>query len=122
MFAAAMILSAARARLPAWTQLGTFVTLGIGRQFLFSSFFASVLQNFGTRAYGRLIGAAGLLAGSGMLAMNPMLRVVLGPAFSGNFTTVQLLQLGCVVVVSPFPWWLHKRSRARFSATSMTAP
>ena len=95
MFAVAMILSAARTKLPAWSQLGTFVSLGIGRQFLFSSFFASVLQNFGTRAYGRLIGAAGLAAGSGMLAMNPLLRVVLGPAFSGNFTTVQLLQLGC---------------------------
>ena len=122
MFAVAMILSAARAKLAAWTQLGTFVTLAIGRQFPFSSFFASVLQNFGTRAYGRLIGAAGLAAGSGMLAMNPLLRVVLGPAFSGNFTTVQLLQLGCVVAVSPFPWWLHKRSRARGSATFMTAP
>ena len=48
-----------------------------------------------------------------------LLRVVLGPAFSGNFTAIQLLQLGCVVAVSPFPWWLHKRSRAGFACVPL---
>jgi hypothetical protein len=120
MFAVAMVLSAARVALPAWVQLGTFVTLAAGRQFLFSSFFAVVLQNFGTRAYGRLIGAAGLIAGSAQLGMNPLLRLVLSPVFSGKFTTVQLLQLGCVVAVGPFPWWLRRRAVARAS-TGVTA-
>jgi hypothetical protein len=123
MFCIAMALSAVRATLSPFVQIGTFVCLAMGRQFLFSSFFAVVLENFGTRAYGRLIGCAGLVAGSCQLGMNPLLRLVLGPAFQGNFTPVQLLQLGCVAAVGHFPWWLRKQVRARAaSSLDRTAP
>jgi hypothetical protein len=43
MFCIAMALSAVRATLSPFVQIGTFVCLAMGRQFLFSSFFAVVL-------------------------------------------------------------------------------
>ena len=105
-----LALSAARRELPLRAQLAGFLLLSAGRQWLFTTFFTFLLQRFGTGAYGRLVGAAGLISGGLCLGMNPLLRLALDQ-YEGSFVGVQLVQLGCCAVLGHFVVYLRRDLR-----------
>ena len=114
----AMGLGAARPSLPLGAQVGTFAFLSVSRQFLFSSFFAVVLQLFGTKAYGRLIGGAGLVAGSIQLGTAHSSKERRRPLFWRPFWTVTQPAPGLLAPLSGFLASRRRKQRKSGEKTS----
>jgi hypothetical protein len=84
-------------------QIIAFIAWAAGRQFLFSTFFAFMLEKFGP-LFGRVTGIGGLLAGVFCYLQNPLLQLTL-EKFNGDWHPVEYVQIGltlsgCLLLVA----------------------